>query len=64
MNLIRYFIKYIYMNGQKFALHFTCNNFILSYVMISPNFPVVLCPVFKKMNTFLRKASADYYLHG
>lgn len=52
------------MNGQKVALHFTCNNFILSYVMISPNFPVVLCPVFKKMNTFLRKASADYYLHG
>lgn len=50
------------MNGQKAALHFTCNN--LSSVMISPNFPVVLCPVFKKMNTFLRNASAGYYLHG
>lgn len=51
-------------NGQNVALHFTCNIFILSYVLNSPNFPVVLCPVFKKMNTFLRKASAGYYLHG
>lgn len=37
---------------------------ILSYLMISPSFPVVLCPlVFKKMNTYIKHLLA-YYLLG